>query len=153
MTAMKKQEAKLPPRWMVRSAWFIHRALYRITGGRIGLRRVRPDQWGMMRLTTTGRRTGQLRSVMLGYFEDGANLVTLAMNGWADPEPSWWLNLQANPEATLEVAGRTIQVRGRKAEGTEREHLWDIWRHYDKNLDAFAARRSRETAVVVLEPI
>jgi deazaflavin-dependent oxidoreductase (nitroreductase family) len=126
--------------------------LYRVTGGRLGLRRARVDQWGMMRLTTIGRRSGQLRSVMLGYFEDGPNWVTLAMNGWADPEPAWWLNLQAHPEATLQVAGRTIRVSGRKAGGPERERLWETWRHYDENLDAFAARRSRETAVVVLEP-
>jgi deazaflavin-dependent oxidoreductase (nitroreductase family) len=55
----------------------------------------------MMRLTTIGRRSGQERSVILGYFEDGPNLVTMAMNGWASPEPAWWLNLQANPEVTV----------------------------------------------------
>ena len=102
--------------------------------------------------TITGRRSGEPRSVILGYFDDGPNLVTMAMNGWADPEPAWWLNLQAHPEATLHVAGRTFPVKGRKAEGPERERLWDMWRHYDKDLDAFAARRSRETAVVILEP-
>ncbi len=152
MTVVQQREARLPPRWVVRSAWYLHRALYRVTGGRLGLRRARADQWGMMRLTTLGRRSGQPRSVMLGYFEDGPNVVTLAMNGWADPEPAWWLNLQAHPEATLQLSGRTIRVIGRKAEGSERQRLWDAWRHYDKDLDAFAARRSRETAVVVLEP-
>jgi len=48
-----------------------------------------------MRLTTTGRRSGQNRSVILGYIEDGPKLVTLAMNGWGEGEPAWWLNLQA----------------------------------------------------------
>jgi len=42
---------------------------------------------------------------MLGYIEDGPNLVTVAMNGWADSEPAWWLNLQSHPEATVDVTG------------------------------------------------
>lgn len=144
--------ASLPPRWFVRLAWSTHRALYRITGGRLGLRRPVRDRWGMMRLTTIGRRSGEERSVILGYFEDGANLVTMAMNGWADPEPAWWLNLQAHPEATVDVPAGHLRVRGRAAEGEERERLWSRWREIDENLDAYAALRSRETAVVVLEP-
>ena len=146
------QEARLPPRWFVRLAWFIHRGLYRVTAGRFGLRRARADRYGMMRLTTTGRRTGQERSVILGFLEDGPNLVTMAMNGWADPEPAWWLNLQAHPEASVDLADGRRLVRGRAAEGEERSRLWARWRELDTNLDAYAARRSAETAVVILEP-
>ena len=89
---------------------------------------------------------------MIGYFEDGSNLVTLAMNGWADGEPAWWLNLQAQPDATVELKGSSRVVRGRAAQGEERVRLWGRWREIDRNLDAYAARRSSETAVVVLEP-
>lgn len=89
---------------------------------------------------------------MVGYFEDGPNLVTMAMNGWAEGEPAWWLNLQAHPEATVALAGDRRAVIGRAAEGEERSRLWDQWRGIDDNLDAYAARRSGETAVVVLEP-
>jgi deazaflavin-dependent oxidoreductase (nitroreductase family) len=92
------------------------------------------------------------RVAILGYFEDGPNLVTMAMNGWGDPEPAWWLNLQANPEATVDLGGGSRAVRARAAEGEERSRLWARWAHYDRDLDAYAARRSRETAVVVLEP-
>jgi deazaflavin-dependent oxidoreductase (nitroreductase family) len=106
----------------------------------------------MMRLTTAGRRSGKDRSVILGYFQDGPNLVTMAMNGWDDPEPAWWLNLQANPEAIVVLPEGEMAVRGRAAEGDERKRLWARWREIDANLDAYAARRSRETAVVVLEP-
>jgi deazaflavin-dependent oxidoreductase (nitroreductase family) len=105
-----------------------------------------------MRLTTTGRRTSQERSVILGYFEDGPNLVTMAMNGWADAEPAWWLNLQAHPEASVDLADGRRTVRGRAAEGEERSRLWARWRELDRNLDAYAALRSGETAVVILEP-
>lgn len=91
--------------------------------------------------------------MILGYYEDGANLVTMAMNGWSDGEPAWWLNLQAQPEAWVEVAGgRRFAVTGRAAGGPERDRLWRRWAEIDENLDGFAARRSTETAVVVLVP-
>lgn len=147
-----KRKARLPPRWIIRAAWAVHRGLYRITGGRLGLRRATPDQWGMMRLTTIGRRTGQERNVILGYFEDGPNLVTMAMNGWGEGEPAWWLNLQAKPDVVVRLTDGSRAVRARAAEGEERERLWDRWRQLDKDLDEFAARRPQETAVVILEP-
>ena len=152
MTNAPKDKARLPPRWFIRLAWRIHRGLYRISGGRFGLRRPKPGKWGTARLTTTGRRSRQERSVMIGYFEEGPTLVTMAMNGWGEGEPAWWLNLQAEPEAVVEVDGDRLEVRGRAAQGAERSQLWDRWRQIDKNLDAYAARRPQETAVVVLEP-
>ncbi len=152
MSDKRKKRVRVPPRWFIRSAWSTHRALYRVTGGRVGLWRPKPGKWGTMRLTTTGRRTGQERSVMLGYFEDGPDVVTMAMNGWADGEPAWWLNLQAHPEASIDLAGDQRAVRGRAAVGEERERLWARWGEIDKDLDAYAALRSSETAVVILEP-
>jgi deazaflavin-dependent oxidoreductase (nitroreductase family) len=150
---MAEGKARLPPRWFVVGAWYVHRAILRVTGGRKGLWPPRPGKWGALRLTTTGRRSGEPRSVIVGYYEDGDRLVTMAMNGWGAPEPAWWLNLQAHPEAVVELAGRTRRdVLGRAAVGEERERLWQRWREIDKNLDGFAARRPHETAVVVLEP-
>jgi deazaflavin-dependent oxidoreductase (nitroreductase family) len=152
MSTEGTKRAWLPPRWFVRLAWSAHRSVYRASGGRVGLRRSKANRWGMMHLNTIGRRSRQERSVILGYFDDGPNLVTMAMNGWADGEPAWWLNLQAHPEASVDLAGSRRLVRGRAAVGEERTRLWDQWREFDKNLDEFAARRSTETAVVVLEP-
>ena len=77
----------LQPRWFVVLFWHGHRALLRVTRGRLGLWRPKPGGWGALRLTTMGRRTGQPRPVILGYFEDGRNLVTMAMNGWVRPNP------------------------------------------------------------------
>ncbi len=144
--------ARLPPRWFVRTAWAVHRALYRVTRGKMGLRRPTADQWGMMRLRTVGRRSGVERAAILGYFEDGPNLVTMAMNGWGEPEPAWWLNLQARPEAVVELTDGPRPVRGRAAIGEDRARLWARWAHYDRELEAYAARRPHETAVVILEP-
>ena len=149
---MSDKKPWMPPRWFVRSAWAIHRGLFKVTGGRFGLRRAKGDKYGLMRLTSIGRRSGQERSVMLGYFDDGPNLVTMAMNGWDTREPAWWLNLQAQPEVTVRTPDGQRDVTGRAATGEERARLWDRWREIDKNLDGFASRREGETAVVVLEP-
>ena len=123
-SAEREPVVRVPPRWFVRTAWSVHRKLYRLTGGHLGLRRPTAKSWGMMRLTTTGRRTGCEHSVIVAYIEDGPALVTLAMNGWADGEPAWWLNLQAHPEATVDVADGSRFVHARAAQGDERARLW-----------------------------
>lgn len=151
---MASGKGRLPPRWFIVAFWYVHRRFVALSGGRRGLWAPRPGKWGALRLTTTGRRSGEPRSVIIGYYEDGSNLVSMAMNGWGAAEPAWWLNLQAEPHAIVEVAGGTRrEVVGRRAEGEERERLWQRWREIDKGLDDYAARRPRETAVVVLEPI
>jgi deazaflavin-dependent oxidoreductase (nitroreductase family) len=149
----RKPGGRLPPRPVIRAAWAIHRAIHRASGGRMGLRPASAKEWGMMRLKTIGRKSGSERFAILGYYEDGPNLVTMAMNGWGKPEPAWWLNLQAHPDTTVELHDRTLAVRGRAATPEERPRLWELWRRYDGDeLDAWAARRPRETAVVILEP-
>jgi F420H(2)-dependent quinone reductase len=90
--------------------WHAHRRVVRASGGRKGLWIPRPGKWGALRLTTTGRRSGQPRSVILGYYEDGPDLVSMAMNGWGAAEPAWWLNLQADPQAVVELAGGIRRV-------------------------------------------
>ncbi len=90
--------------------------------------------------------------MILGYYEDGPNLVTLAMNGWGQGEPAWWLNLKAHPRARVQLKDRTREVVAHAATGDERDRLWDRWRSVDKDLDGYASRRSTPTAVVVLEP-
>jgi deazaflavin-dependent oxidoreductase (nitroreductase family) len=158
MTAVREQrhELRTPPRFLVRTFWILHRAAYRLTGGRFGLKRPEAgERFGFMRLHTVGRRSGKARIAIVGYYEDGPNLVTLAMNGWGEAEPAWWLNLQAAQEATVELADGPRAVRARAATGEERERLWRTFADYPgwgDDLDGLAARRTSETAVVVLEP-
>ena len=153
-TATAKPAAKLPPRWVIRAFWAGHRAIYRLTGGRFGLRPATDKTWGMMRLRTIGRRSGKERVAILGFYEDGPNLVTMAMNGWGEPEPAWWLNLQASPDTIVELPDGPRAVRGRAATPGERPRRWARWGTYDgpEDLDSWASRRPRETAVVILEP-
>lgn len=135
------------------AAWRVHRGLHRISGGRFLWTPANKRGWGALQLTTVGRRTGQQRAVIVGYLEDGPRLVTLAMNGWGEGHPAWWLNLEAHPDAVVRLSGQEPRpVRARQAAGDERDRLWRRWRAVDPELDGYAARRSTETPVVVLEP-
>jgi deazaflavin-dependent oxidoreductase (nitroreductase family) len=144
---------KHPPPWFVHTAWRVHRALYRLSGGRFLWTTSNKRGWGSLRLTTVGRKSGQERSVIIGYLEDGPNLVALAMNGWDEGSPAWWLNLEAHPDAIVRLAGKQPRpVRARLAEGEERERLWQRWVAVDPRIEASAAGRSITTPVIILEP-
>ena len=159
MTAVKTDQVsrvRPVPRILLKTFWAIHRAMYRLTGGRIGLQRPeRGNRFGMLRIHTVGRRSGRERVTMLGYFEDGPNLVTLAMNGWGKADPAWWLNLQSNPQATIELPHGRRDVVARAASGAERDRLWAAFRDYPgwgSDIGALAAHRPAETAVVIFSP-
>jgi deazaflavin-dependent oxidoreductase (nitroreductase family) len=156
VTAARQESAAQPPRPLIKLFWKVHRAMFRITGGRFGLQRPEAGaKFGMLRITTIGRRSGKARVTMLGYYPDGENLVTLAMNGWGTADPAWWLNLQTQPLATVELPEGRRTVRARAAAGAERDRLWATFRDYPgwgADIGALAATRPGETAVVVLEP-
>lgn len=156
VSATTEPTTRLLPRPLIRTFWVLHRTLHRASGRRFGLSRpVEGQKFGMLRLTTIGRRSGQTRVAIIGYFEDGPNLVTLAMNGWADAEPAWWLNLQAAPDATVDLGDGARPVRARAAVGAELDRLRDRFRDFPgwgDDITVLASRRSRETAVVVFEP-
>lgn len=144
---------KLPPAWFKHAFWRVHRVLHRLSGGRFLWTPASKRGWGAMRLTTTGRRSGQPRTVIVGYLEDGPDLVTMAMNGWDEGHPAWWRNLEANPDATVRLAHEQPRpVRARTVTGAERERLWTRWSEVDTGLDAYAAGRRVDTPVVVFEP-
>lgn len=153
MTTASTRPPRTPPSWFIHAAWRVHRALYRMSGGRFLWTPSNKRGWGALRLTTTGRRSGRERAVIIGYVEDGPNLVGVAMNGWEEGHPAWWLNLREQPDAVVQLAHqRPRPVRARVAEGAERDRLWQRWLTIDPQLDAFVAARSTETPVVVLEP-
>ncbi|RBY86433.1 nitroreductase family deazaflavin-dependent oxidoreductase [Blastococcus sp. TF02A-30] len=144
---------RIPPTWFVRTAWRVHRALHRLSGGRFLWTPANKRGWGALRLTTTGRRTGQQRDVIVAYLEDGPDLVLVAMNGWQEGHPAWALNLQAHPDAVVRLSGREPRpVRARIATGAERDRLWARWVAVNGDFDAYAGNRATETPVLVLEP-
>jgi deazaflavin-dependent oxidoreductase (nitroreductase family) len=142
------------PRWAVRSIWALQRAAYSVTRGRFGLRTPKADRYGMLRLRTVGRRTGEERKAILAYLEDGPDLILMSMNGWAEPEPAWWLNLQAHPDADVDMPDASSRaVSARLADDVERPRLWAQWDPtWGGDLDAYAAAVSHETPLIILEP-
>ncbi len=152
-TTTPPEAPKVPPRWFVHTFWRAHRALHRLSGGRFLWPASSKRGWGAMRLTTIGHRSGQERRVIVGYIEDGPNLVVLAMNGWEEGHPAWWRNLEAHPDAQIRLTGQPPRrVHAHAATGDERDRLWKRWGEADKQLDGYAARRKVETPVVVFEP-
>lgn len=157
MTQLDESQAsatRLPPGWFMRAFWRNHRRVYRWTNGRIGLwhpggRRL---GWGAMCVHAIGRTSGEPRDVIVGYLEDGPNVMAMAMNGWRDGEPEWWRNVQAHPNIRIDLPDGPRDVTVRAARGEERDRLWARWCEVDKNLDSYAARRSMPTAIAVFEP-
>ena len=144
---------KLPPVWFKHLFWRCHRFLYRLIGERALWTPNTKRGWGAMHLTTMGRTSGLERSVIVGYIDDRSTPVVLAMNGWDEGLPAWWLNLESHPNAVIRLKGqRERPVRARRVDGEERDRLWRRWAAVDEGLDVLAGSRSAETPVVVFEP-
>ena len=114
-TTKARIEHELDARTVRVGAW-----LYRRTGGRL----MRPWHRRALILTTTGRRSGLPRTVLLQYFPDGRDMVVVAANSGMPRHPFWYLNLAANPQALVEVGGRTLRVRAQECPAEDAERLW-----------------------------
>jgi len=142
----------VPPRWVYRALWALHRAGYAISGGRLGLRSAAGDRLGTLRLRTTGRRSGQERATMLTYLATGEGFAVVASNAGADAPPAWWLNLQAQPRAQVDLPGRSVRAEARAAAAEERAQLWDRFVERQGLYEQYAAKTEREIPIVILEP-
>lgn len=153
MTSEAAKAPNLPPAWFMHLFWRVHRALFRISGGRFLWTPASKRGWGALGLTAVGHRSGKERTVILGYIEDGADLVVLAMNGWEEGHPAWWRNVEANPDVVVRLKGGEVRpVHAAAATGAERDRLWQRWAEVDEGLDGYAAMRQVDTPVVVFSP-
>ena len=101
-------------------------------------------------LTTRGRTSGELRTNPLIYRTDDGRWVIVASRGGTPSNPSWFENLRADPEATIQVRGEMIPVRADPATGEERERLWSLMTEVWPAYDDYQARTEREIPVVAL---
>ena len=103
-------------------------------------------------LTARGRRSGEPRTVPLLYLRDGDVLAVAGTNWGREHAPAWSLNLDAGPDAEVELDGETRSVRARRATGAEWDGYWpklvEIWPGYA----SYAKRAGREIPLHVLEP-
>jgi deazaflavin-dependent oxidoreductase (nitroreductase family) len=126
-----------------------HKAIYRLSGGRIGSQLNGP----VLLLTTIGRKTGQARTWPLGYLRDGDDLVLVGSNGGKDVHPGWFWNLQANPEAEVQIGGRTLRVRAEQAGPEEEQRLWPLLVAQSPVWGTYQSKTKRHVPVVILHPI
>lgn len=126
-----------------------HVRRYRETGGAVG--HIWREGSTILLLTTSGRNSGEKRTIPLIYAEDNGRYVIIASKGGAPEHPGWYKNLVKTPDVELQIKDEVFAARARTAHGAEREHLWrkanEVWRHYDE----YAKRTEREIPVVVLE--
>ena len=122
-----------------------HVSLYRLTGGSLGGKT-------SIILTTIGRKSGQERDTPLFHFRDEDRYIVIASNGGAAKHPTWWLNLQANPRAKIQVGKQIIPVAAQQAVGDERKRLWSIIEENYKNFVEYQKRTEREIPVIILTP-
>lgn len=125
-----------------------HVRVYRETGGERGF------HWHgttILLLTTTGRKSGERRTTPLIHRTDGERWIVIGSQGGLDVHPAWYLNLDEDPDAEIEVKAETIPVRATTVEGPERERLWKLmtedWPYYDD----YQKRTERQIPVVALE--
>jgi deazaflavin-dependent oxidoreductase (nitroreductase family) len=126
-----------------------HIRAYRESGGEVGY------IWNgvpTLLLTVTGRRTGRELTSPLIFGRDGDDYLVVASKGGAPSHPSWYLNLQANPQATIEVKADKLAVLARTASAAEKPRLWKIMTDQWPNYDVYQSHTGREIPVVVLTP-
>jgi deazaflavin-dependent oxidoreductase (nitroreductase family) len=127
----------------------LHTSLYRATGGRLGHRV--PFVPPMLLLDHEGARSGTLRTAPLAYLVDGDAFAVIASKGGHPRNPSWFHNLRANPDTTIQVGSERIPVHARVASPDERARLWpravEMWGPYA----SYQRRTQRQIPIVILE--
>ena len=105
-------------------------------------------------LTTTGRKSGRASILPLLYqaTEDGGYCV-VASKGGAPTHPAWFLNLEAEPQARIQVINEKMSVKARVATGEERQKLWKMMVEFYAPYEDYQALTEREIPVVVLNPV
>ncbi len=126
-----------------------HTFVYRLSGGKVGGRFGKSP---VLLLTTTGRKTGKQRTIPLLYLKDGDNLILVASNGGSPAHPVWWLNLQAKPEAVVEVGKKKLPMRARQADAEEHKRLWPLVVAMYADYAKYQKKTTREIPVVILYP-
>lgn len=141
----------MPSDFALKAMNSIHRTVQSVSGGRLG--------WSLAKmlvveLTTTGRKSGLPRSVMLtSPHQNGDTIVLVASRGGDDQHPAWLLNLRDNALVTVGTKNDTKQMTARIADEAERAELWPKITAVYKGYAGYQKRTDREIPVVLLEPV
>lgn len=137
------------PKPIIRLLGRVHRPLYRLTGGRL-FGSVGPAR--VLLLTTTGRRSGKARTVPLLYVPDGECFVIVASQGGHDTHPAWYLNLTADPNASIQIGGEVVAVSAEELGVDDRERLWRSLVAAYPDYAEYRTRTRRQFPIIALRP-
>jgi len=124
--------------------------VYRMSGGKIGGTAAGAP---VVLLITTGRKSGKPRTAPLLYLEDNGNIIVVASQGGMSTNPLWFRNLEANPEAEIEIGKERRKMRARRATEEEKAALWPKLTAMYGSFDLYQARTERNIPVVILSPV
>jgi deazaflavin-dependent oxidoreductase (nitroreductase family) len=141
----------MPSDLMLKAMNTVHRGVLKLSGGRLGW-----DAWKMpvLELTTTGRKSGRPRSVMLtSPVQEGDTYVVVASRGGDDHHPAWFLNLRDEPQVEVAARGGAKQpMTATVASADERARLWPLITADHGNYADYQRKTNREIPVVLLRP-
>ena len=103
-------------------------------------------------LTTTGRKTGKPWTTAVGYIREGGSYVVVASNAGSDRHPGWYLNLQKNAAARIQVGTQVVNVDAETTHGDKRQQLWSKFVAASPGYTTYQTHTSREIPVVLLTP-
>jgi deazaflavin-dependent oxidoreductase (nitroreductase family) len=145
-----EKDLSVPARLALKLGSGAHAGVYRATGGKLFGRMGKSP---ILLLNTVGRKTGRKRTSPLLYVMDGEDFVVIASKGGAPTHPAWYLNLMANPEATVEIGDREVRVEAEVADPEDKPRLWQKMVEMYPTYDDYQRKTEREIPLLVLRPV
>jgi F420H(2)-dependent quinone reductase len=145
-----EKDLSVPARLALKLGSGAHAGVYRATGGKLFGRMGKSP---ILLLNTVGRKTGRKRTSPLLYVMDGEDFVVIASKGGAPTHPAWYLNLIANPEATVEIGDREVRVEAEVADPEDKPRLWQKMVEMYPTYDDYQRKTEREIPLLVLRPV
>src|ERR687896_1765015 len=145
-----ERDLSVPARLALKVGSVAHTGVYRATGGKLFGRMGKSP---ILLLNTVGRKSGKKRTSPLLYVMDGEDFVVIASKGGAATHPAWYLNLMANPEATVEIGDREVQVEAEEADPEKKARLWQKMVEMYPAYDDYQRKTGREIPLLVLRPV
>jgi deazaflavin-dependent oxidoreductase (nitroreductase family) len=139
----------MPSDLLLKSVNAVHRTLFRVSNGKVA---GKLGGMPVVELTTTGRKSGEPRTVMLTIpYEADGSYVLVASKGGDDDHPAWFLNIQTNPEVKVVRGGKDRTVTARIATAEERADIWPKITAKHKNYAGYQTKTEREIPLVLID--
>ena len=136
----------------VRKMTYVTVMFYHLTGER-AFRGSADSPSGFLKLTSTGRKSGQPRTVHLLYIRDGSAYVVTASNGGKQSPPGWFFNVRSNPQVSMKVQDRQVNAVAEIAEADKQRELWARLLEIAPMYAGYEKKTSREIPMVILQPV